>query len=229
MTDSAIHAIIASPCCDTESTFDQLTSYNLIVHRVMDDVELFSCLLTMVTNILVLDEALLASDTNLIAKLSLIKKDLIIIGVISDNHVANNFYIENGFNFILKKPADVSVIALTIKSAYKLAKSQLPTPNTWKLFTNNWSLATPDNTELKLTHKEFCLLHEIIKSKKDPVSHLFLCDLLFDNKIANPTNGLNKLLTGLRKKSDHHLGVPLPVKTIRSVGYIFNADSIIVD
>jgi DNA-binding response OmpR family regulator len=92
--------------------------------------------------------------------------------------------------------------------------------NGWKLLRNEWSLFTPDGTEIRLTGKEFEFLERLASSAPEVVLRKELIDALTYENNENGNRALDALVHRLRVKNMTS-GHRIPVKTVHSVGYCF--------
>jgi DNA-binding response OmpR family regulator len=93
----------------------------------------------------------------------------------------------------------------------------------WRLTLQDWVLAAPDGNSLKLTAREFALLHRLIVVQGQAVPKKALADELFGARTANGVERLNVMVARLRKKAVKSLGDELPLKTAHQIGYAFTA------
>jgi DNA-binding response OmpR family regulator len=93
----------------------------------------------------------------------------------------------------------------------------------WCLTLQDWFLAAPNGKSIKLTAREFALLHRLIEVKGQVVAKRMLADQLFGARTASGGERLNVMVARLRKKATEVLGVELPLRTAHQVGYAFTA------
>jgi len=93
----------------------------------------------------------------------------------------------------------------------------------WCLTLQNWFLSAPDGRRLKLTAREFALLHRLITVRGQAVPKSTLADEIFGARISTSPERLNVLIARLRKKAVQELGQELPIKTAHQIGYAFTA------
>lgn len=103
-----------------------------------------------------------------------------------------------------------------------------PTAGLWRLAIQDWLLTAPNGETLKLTSREFVLLHTLIKVQGQAVPKKDLIDELFGNRVLNGGERLNVLLARLRKKAGDTFAQDLPIKTAHLVGYAFTAPAALV-
>jgi DNA-binding response OmpR family regulator len=146
-----------------------------------------------------------------------------------------------GADRYLVKPVNLAELAMNIDAVIKrlelpLARASLDLPRQvsdqgsqqWKLDTQGWLLTSPSGQHLKLTAREFALLHRLIKVQGQAIPKKDLSDEIFGLRVSNATDRLNVLVTRLRKKAADTLSEPLPIKTAHQIGYAFTAPAMIL-
>lgn len=146
-----------------------------------------------------------------------------------------------GADRYLVKPVNLSELVANIDAVTKrmhlpLARASLELPRQvsggggqqWRLDIQAWVLTSPAGQQLKLTAREFALLHRLIKLQGQAVSKKDLTDEIFGHRISNASDRLNVLITRLRKKAADQFAQPLPVKTAHQVGYAFTAHAVLL-
>ena len=146
-----------------------------------------------------------------------------------------------GADRYLVKPVNMAELAINIDAVIKrlelpLARASLDLPRQvsehselqWKLDIQSWLLTSPGGQRLKLTAREFALLHRLIKVQGQAIPKKDLTDEIFGQRIGNAADRLNVLITRLRKKATDTLSEPLPIKTAHQIGYAFTAPAILL-
>jgi DNA-binding response OmpR family regulator len=146
-----------------------------------------------------------------------------------------------GADRYLVKPVNLAELAANIDAVIKrmqlpLARASLDLPRQvsgnsgpqWKLDIQTWLLTAPNGQQLKLTAREFALLHRLIKVHGQAIPKKDLTDEIFGQRISNASDRLNVLITRLRKKAADALSDPLPIKTAHQIGYAFTAPAILL-
>lgn len=98
-----------------------------------------------------------------------------------------------------------------------------PTNDLWRISIQDWTLHAPNGSALKLTAREFALLHKLIAVQGQAVPKKDLADEIFGHRIANGNERLNVLVARLRKKAIDTTGAELPIRTAHQIGYAFTA------
>ena len=116
---------------------------------------------------------------------------------------------------------------LTLPSQSNPARSPGDAPdarqNPWRLAIQDWVLTAPGGSSLKLTAREFALVHRLVLVQGQAVPKKDLADEIFGPRVANSSERVNVLLARLRKKAAQSLRDELPIKTAHQVGYAFTA------
>ena len=146
-----------------------------------------------------------------------------------------------GADRYLVKPVNMGELAANIDAVIKrlelpLARASLDLPRqvsdkggaVWKLDIQGWLLTSPSGQQLKLTAREFALLHRLIKVQGQAIPKKDLTDEIFGQRISNAADRLNVLITRLRKKAQDQLAEPLPIKTAHQIGYAFTAPAMLL-
>lgn len=141
-----------------------------------------------------------------------------------------------GADRYLVKPVNLRELAANIDAVIKrlqppLARASLelprqvpePSGQQWQLDIQTWQLTAPGGQQLKLTAREFALVHSLIKVRGQAIPKKDLTNEIFGPRISNASDRLNVLVTRLRKKAAEQLGDPLPIKTAHQIGYAFTA------
>lgn len=98
-----------------------------------------------------------------------------------------------------------------------------PTKDQWRISIQDWILHAPNGSALKLTAREFALLHKLISVQGQAVPKKDLADEIFGHRIANGNQRLNVLVARLRRKAINTIAQELPIRTAHQIGYAFTA------
>lgn len=101
-------------------------------------------------------------------------------------------------------------------------------PPQWSLSVQDWLLTAPNGGTLKLTAREFAVLHRLISVQGQAVPKRELADNIFGARILNSGERLNVLIARLRKKGLDSLKQELPIKTVHQLGYAFTASALFI-
>lgn len=91
----------------------------------------------------------------------------------------------------------------------------------WSFDRINWSLTAPNRVAVALTTAELCLLSALLATPGVSVSSDNMMRALGKAVVDSNRRSLDSILSRLRRKVEEQTGLPLPVKSVRSVGYVF--------
>lgn len=130
---------------------------------------------------------------------------------------------------LMELAANIDAVAkrlglLAPKPAFELPRQTTAASSShWCLSIQDWLLTAPQGDTLKLTSREFFLVHKLIAVQGQAVPKRDLIEQLFGARVLNGDERLNVLLARLRKKASDTLTTALPIKTAHQVGYAFTA------
>jgi len=139
-----------------------------------------------------------------------------------------------GADAFLNKPVNIEVLAATL---HGVARRLAAGPNTdnhmvpvggsgrWRLDTDDWCLVTPSGRVLPLTAPERCILRVLMAVRSEPVSRERLIGALTCDIHEFDPHRLEMMVHRLRRKAQDAASQPLPLLTLRGVGYLFSIDS----
>jgi DNA-binding response OmpR family regulator len=148
-----------------------------------------------------------------------------------DDHVSA---LTRGADAFLNKPVNIEVLAATLHSvARRLAvgpdtdSRAIPVGNSgqWHLDTDDWCLVTPSGQVLPLTAPERCILRLLMAGRSEPVSREQLIGALTCDIHEFDPHRLEMMVHRLRRKAQDAASQPLPLLTLRGLGYLFSSDS----
>jgi two-component system, OmpR family, response regulator len=132
---------------------------------------------------------------------------------------------ECGADNYLIKPVVLRELAAAVKGLSRRLGPPPPQENAlpfvWSFDQVNWSLAAPNGVAVALTTAEFCLLNALATTPGVPVAGDDLLRALGKTVIETNRSSLDSVLSRLRRKVEGQTGLPLPVKAVRSLGYVF--------
>lgn len=141
-----------------------------------------------------------------------------------------------GADLYLVKPVNLAELVANIDAVVKRLRASAPLPvqdlappnpatinHHWVLQLRGWQLTAPDGQCLKLTGREFALLHRLMEVQGQTVAKKDLANEIIGPRIGNASDRINVLITRLRKKAADQLGQPLPIQTAHQIGYAFTA------
>jgi DNA-binding response OmpR family regulator len=127
----------------------------------------------------------------------------------------------------LTKPVDVEVLAATL---HGVARRLLPQrthrrngTDPWRLADASWRLHAPDGRSVPLNLLERRLLTRLFAAESEPVAHEELIADLASTAENFDRHRLEIVIHRLRRKVDSRLGLSLPLRAVRGVGYMMLA------
>ncbi len=133
--------------------------------------------------------------------------------------------LESGADNYLIKPVVLRELAAAVKGlARRLgppAAAADETPAVWSFDPIDWSLTAPNGVRVALTTAEFYLVNTLAAAPGLSVSSDDLMLALGKAAVETNRRSLDSVLSRLRRKIEDLTGLNLPVKAVRSVGYVF--------
>lgn len=126
----------------------------------------------------------------------------------------------------LVKPVAVEVLVATLQSLarrVRMGAGEDETPQ-WRLAPEGWRLCAPDGRSMALNHSERRLLARLFETPGDLVVHDELIRVLVTAIEDVDQHRLEMLIHRLRRKAVTELGRSLPLRSVRSRGYVLFAD-----
>ena len=93
----------------------------------------------------------------------------------------------------------------------------------WLLNRSSWSLTPPDGQPIVLTAAEFRVLDALASASGNSVPRESIAAALGKAKSDPEDRSIDAILTRLRRKTEETAGIPLPIRSVRGVGYAFTA------
>ncbi len=131
----------------------------------------------------------------------------------------------NGADAYLVKPVDFRQLAATLVSlARRLGRRQTGTaqPSDWQLAGDGWTLVAPDGQQLGLTASERSLLGELFGQANTAVRRDAIIAALGHHSDYYLDHRLDMLISRLRRKVNEAIGIPLPLKAVRGIGFMLS-------
>ncbi len=144
--------------------------------------------------------------------------------------------LEAGVDAYVSKPADLRELAATLRNlgnrvsaegaaaaqAVEPAQVRPPAPGAsgWRLDEGGWKILSPDGDEVVLGLAERRIMETLAATPGSPVPRDALIGLLVENIHDFDPHRLDMLVYRLRRKCRKQLGVELPLKAVRGVGYM---------
>jgi DNA-binding response OmpR family regulator len=130
----------------------------------------------------------------------------------------------------LAKPVDIEVLAATLHGVARrlrpgqVRKRHVVAPDPWRLADASWRLHAPDGRSVPLNLLERRLLTRLFAADNEPVGHEELISELSASAENFDRHRLEIVIHRLRRKVDSRLGLSLPLRAVRGVGYMMLAE-----
>jgi two-component system OmpR family response regulator len=133
----------------------------------------------------------------------------------------------HGADGYLSKPVDVSELVAMIHSLYGRLHDRPPQDEpAWVFDAEGWTLSAPDGTVSKLSAAEYRVLAVLFSEPGQTVDRSVLFTAL-GHPQSNPYDrSLDVLISRMRRKLSSS-SVPIPIKSVRGVGYVFPRPAIL--
>lgn len=139
--------------------------------------------------------------------------------------------LKSGVDVFLRKPADVEVLALTLRNLLRRLQAtaagsgsnEAPAePEAWRLQSDGWCLVAPGGAVAPLTTSERSVLRALDQQRGEPVAREQLVQALARDVVEFDPHRLDMLVHRLRRKAAALVdkGVAFPLLSARGVGYL---------
>jgi DNA-binding response OmpR family regulator len=131
-----------------------------------------------------------------------------------------------GADSYMVKPVDFRQLAANIVSLHRRLSSGPAGDEpgarryAWSLRDEAWTLAAPNGRRVDLTASERILLQRLFDTINAPLSRSDLIQALGHDTEYYLDHRLDMLISRLRRKVRETIGLPLPLKAVRSVGFV---------
>jgi len=190
--------------------------------------ELFAAMPTRVFELLVLDISLPDVDGFTVAQRLREEWPIGIVVLTGRRAVADQIKgLTEAADSWLVKPVEVEVLAATLHSLARRMRMPLradETPARWRLSPEGWRLHAPDDRALALNHSERRLLVRLFETPGQLVPHDEMIRSLVNSVEDVDMHRLEMLIHRLRRKVAAEVGRPLPLRSVRSQGYVIFID-----
>ena len=129
----------------------------------------------------------------------------------------------NGADAYLTKPVSEHLLVATLRSLIRrLDHTAASAPSfQWRLDGDGWRLVAPNGKTMDLVASERSVLRRLLASIGTPVPRdAFIADLADDGREEFDPHRLEMIVHRLRRRSATMLGVNLPLRAVRGVGYV---------
>lgn len=128
--------------------------------------------------------------------------------------------LNHGVDYCLQKPVDGRELLAVVDNVYNRHHSTANHPS-WELNTTSWLLTTPDKQNHELVKSELQILATLACNPGEPVSRRQLYSSLGLPDFAPASRSLDIQISRLRRRFTTKY-YSIPIKTVHSVGYLFN-------
>ena len=132
---------------------------------------------------------------------------------------------EAGADSYLVKPVELRELLATIRALLRRLNTALPAPerapDSWVLDRARWVLAPPRGIPMELTAAEFTVLDLLLSASGQTVAADAILERLGKNAADTNRRCLDELFQQLCRKVEREAGIPLPVQSVVSLGYVF--------
>ena len=133
-------------------------------------------------------------------------------------------------NYLVKPVAMRELLAVVRQLASRMAASPpvageagVGGPEAWSINSLNWDLITPGGAAVRLTAGEFKLLSQLMAKPGALVAREEILAGLGKSALVETDRSLDSMLARLRRKVEAETGASLSVRSVRAVGYVFQA------
>lgn len=207
----------------------QLTDHGFHVEGFCSSAALYRRMMGTSFELLVLDLKLRDEDGLVIARYL---REVVSIGIVmhttrgsDDDRIQDLAEVVDAW---LVKPVDIAVLAATLHGIGRRLRAEanaqrvppVPPPALWRLADLEWRLFAPNDNSILLTMQERRLLMRMFRAENKLVTHE---ELLVDLSVVAENydrHRLETLIYRLRRKVATQLGVSLPLRSVRSNGYV---------
>lgn len=133
-----------------------------------------------------------------------------------------------GADHFVAKPVRLDVLLAVVTSLQRRIEGESERP-IWRLCASPRELRFGEQTPIALSHQDFQTLRAIMQGQGKTVSRRALVEALGQDYLTYDQRRIDSQIRRLRRKVADQWGIPLPVNTVHSVGYLFGADGVVVE
>lgn len=138
----------------------------------------------------------------------------------------------DGADRYLVKPVDLRELEANIQATGRsLSPAEEPSPEgAWQLHATDWLLESPEGGQVSLTSKEWLFLSSLFRAPQGFIERRELSSILTEGRSHPPSDSsIDMLVSRLRRKIKAHCGQTVPLKTRKSVGFVFTSSCCVLD
>lgn len=137
--------------------------------------------------------------------------------------------LDQGADFFLPKPVDLTEVLLICRRALGREAPNGEMGRIWTLSRTNHTLCSPQGTIFGLTFSEFKILELLFEANSNVVTKETLAHAITAREGAAAVTfyrSLEVMISRMRTRFSEH-DLPLPIRALRNVGYIFHGQGLI--
>lgn len=138
----------------------------------------------------------------------------------------------DGADRYLVKPVDLRELEANIQAAGRTLSSieELVPESAWQLHATDWLLESPEGAQVPLTSKEWLFLSSLFRAPQAFIERRELTNILAEGRSHPPSDSsIDMLVSRLRQKIKTHCGQSVPLKTRKSLGFVFTSSCYVLD
>jgi len=139
--------------------------------------------------------------------------------------------LDSGADFFMAKPINLGELSLIVKRALGRRPQVSQTSEDWVLNRQRMSIETPEGQTYGLSSSEFRVLEQLFRNAPEGTNRSDLVRVSVGqggNETAQKIRSLEVMLSRMRRRFSTD-DTPLPIKSVRNVGYIFHGTCKIID
>ena len=216
--------VVAPDNAELITTVESLRAHGFGVRHFSDAHKLYQGLLGTHCDILVIDLDLADLESGIAIEQLCALPHIGVVILSADTEIQSAVQaLSDGADLHLTKPVAPLALAANIRSLHRrLADPAIDSPG-WRLRGDGWSLLAPNGQTIALTASERIVLQMLFGQPGAAVRRDAIITALGHQPDYYLDHRLDMLISRLRKKVRTTAGLSLPLKTVRSVGFILAA------
>jgi two-component system response regulator PhoP len=191
--------------------------------------EAYRCMLGRTFSLFVLGSNLPDADVPTLARClrSITDAGIVVMRDRKSHLLAKHIVLGEIADAFLDKPIDLKNMVKTLRNLSRRlkpsGKSRIASQPTsgWRLETSGWDLVSPNGAMIHLNQSERLLIQTLASSSGKPIDRSDIISLLSPGAADFGRHRLEMLIYRLRRKVNVATREPLPLKSVRGVGYVF--------